>query len=110
MFVTCRPRVVNHKSKGQKGWPADHTLSRFRSRHDGYAPKSVYKSIPCSKVSGDREEWSAGHVDGRVDGLPGIHQLQTDSIKLLEAPLDLHIRILEVEFRTHYTILVLLHL
>jgi hypothetical protein len=62
----------------------------------------VYKSIPCLKVSGDRKEWLTNHVDGRS----AIHQLQTDSIKLVEAPLDLYIRILMVEFRTQHTILV----
>jgi hypothetical protein len=72
----------------------------------GYTPKSVYKSIPCSKVGGDQEEWPVGHVDGRQV----IHQLQTDSIKSAEAPLDLHIRILVVEFRIHHIILVVLHL
>jgi hypothetical protein len=103
----------NHKSKGNKGrpagpapWPVDQTLSRYRPSLDGYAPKSVYKSISFSKVSGDREEWPAGHMDGR----PAIHELQTDSIKSVEAPLDLYIRILMVEFRTHHTILVVLHL
>jgi hypothetical protein len=40
----------NHKSKGHKGRPAGHTLSQFRPRLDGYAPKSVYKSITCLKV------------------------------------------------------------
>jgi hypothetical protein len=54
----------------------------------------------------DREEWPAGLADGR----PTIHQLQTDSIKSVEAPFDLYIRILAVEFRTHHTILVVLHL
>jgi hypothetical protein len=96
----------NHKSKGHKGQPAGHTLSRFRPRLDDYAPKSVYKSIPCSNIGGDREEWPTGHVDGS----PAIHQLQTDSIKSVEAPLDLYIRILAVEFRTHHTILVVFHL
>jgi hypothetical protein len=103
----------NHKSKGRKGqpvsptpWLAGHTFSRFRPRLDGYAPKSVYKSIPCSKVSGDWEEWPAGHVDG----CPSGHQLQTDSIRSVEAPLDLYIRIIMVEFITHHTILVVLHL
>jgi hypothetical protein len=67
---------------------------------------SVYKSIPCLKLDGDREEWPAGHVDGRL----AVHQLQTDSIKSVEAPLDLYLRILEVEFRTNHTILVVLHL
>jgi hypothetical protein len=81
-------------------------LSRFRPRLDGYAPKSVYKSIPCSKVDGDWEEWPAGHVDGRS----AVHQLQTDSIKSVEAPLDLYIKILVVEFETHHTILIVLHL
>jgi hypothetical protein len=33
-----------------------------------------------------------------VDGHPTIHHLQTDSIKSVEAPLDLYIRILMVEF------------
>jgi hypothetical protein len=45
-----------------------------------------------------------------VAGPSVVHQLQTDSIKLVEAPLDLYIRILAVEFRTHHTILVVLHL
>jgi hypothetical protein len=96
----------NHKSKGHKEWPASHTLSWFTLTLDGYAPQSVYKSIPCSEVSGDREEWTGSHVDGH----PAIHELQTDSIKSVEAPLDLYIRILEVEFRTHHTILVVLNL
>jgi hypothetical protein len=67
-------------------------LSWFRQRLDGYAPKSVYKSIPGLKVGGDREKWSAGLMDDR----PAVHHLQTDSIKLVEAPLDLYIRILTV--------------
>jgi hypothetical protein len=81
-------------------------LSQFRPRLDGYAPKSVYRSIKFSKVGGDREEWPVDHVDGR----PTVHQLQTDSIKSVEAPLDLYIRILAVEFGTHHTILVVLHM
>jgi hypothetical protein len=103
----------NHKSKGHKGqpvdptpWSANHTLSHFRLRLDGYAPMLVYKSIPCSEVSGDRDEWPAGPVDGRL----AIHQLQTDSIKSVEAALDLYIRILTEEFRVHHTLLVVLHL
>jgi hypothetical protein len=75
-------------------------------RLDDYSPKSVYKSIPCSKVSGDWEEWPADHVDGRL----AVHQLQIDSIKLMEALLDLYIRIVTVEFRIYHTILVVLHL
>jgi hypothetical protein len=39
-----------------------------------------------------------------------IHQLKTDSIKSVEAPLDIYIRILMVEFRTHHTIIVVLHM
>jgi hypothetical protein len=96
----------NHKSKGHKGRPADHTLSRFRLRLGGYAPKAIYKSIQYPKVSGDQEEWLADHVDG----CPAVHHLQTDSIKSVEAPLDLYIRILAVDFRAHHTILVVLHL
>jgi hypothetical protein len=67
---------------------------------------SVYKSILCSEADGDREEWPDGHVDG----CPTVHQLQTDSIKSMESPLDLCIRILAVEFRTHHTLLVVPHL
>jgi hypothetical protein len=99
----------NHKSNGHKGRPAGpspsptgHTLSRFRPRLDGYAPKSFYKSIQYPKVSGDRDEWSADHVDGR----PTVHHLQTDSIKSVEVPLKLYIRIFMVEFRTHHTLFV----
>jgi hypothetical protein len=73
-------------------------LSQFRLRLDGYARKSVYKSIPCPRVSGEQEEWPAGHVDGRLT----VHQLQTDLIKSVEAPLDFYIRILTVEL-THTT-------
>jgi hypothetical protein len=105
MFVTRRSRGAKPEVKWAQG-PVGHILSRFRPRLDGYATKSVYKSIPCSKVSGDWEEWSAKHVDGR----PAVHQLQTNSIKSMEAPLDLYIRILVVELRTHHTILVVLHL
>jgi hypothetical protein len=111
----------NHKSKGHKErptgptpWPTGQTLSRFRPRHDGYAPKSVSKIIPCLKVGGDREERPAGHIDGcpvgHMDGYPTIHQLQTDSIKSAEAPLDIYIRILTIKFRTYHTILIVLHL
>jgi hypothetical protein len=89
----------NHKSKGHKGRPVDNTLSWFRPRLDGYAPKLVYESIVGPKVGGDREEWPAGHVDDRTT----IHHLQTNSIKSAEAPLDLYIRILAVEFRKHTT-------
>jgi hypothetical protein len=103
----------NHKSKGHKGKPisptpspAGHTLSRFRPRLDGYAPKSVYKSIQYPKVGGDQNEWLTDHVDG----CSAVHHLQTDSAKSVEAPVDLYIRILVVEFRTHHTLLVVLHL
>jgi hypothetical protein len=98
MFATRIPRGAKPQVKGAQG-PAGHTLSRFRLRLDGYAPKSIYKSIPCLRVGGDQEEWPAGHVDGH----PAVHDLQTDSIKSVEAPLDLYIRILMVEF-THTTL------
>jgi hypothetical protein len=84
--------------KGAQG-PAEPTLSRFGPRLDDYAPKSFYKSIPCPRVGGDREEWPASHVDGRLD----IHHLQSDSFKSMEAPLDLYMRILMVEV-THTTL------
>jgi hypothetical protein len=38
-----------------------------------------------------------------VDVRPAVHHLQTDSIKSVEAPLDLYIRILTVEV-THTTL------
>jgi hypothetical protein len=102
----------NNKSKEPKcqwasptPWPTGHTLSQFRLKLGGYAPKVVYKSIQPQKVSGDREEWPVSHVDGCL----AIDHLQTNSIKSVEAPLNLYIRILTVEFRTHNTILVVLH-
>jgi hypothetical protein len=95
---------TNHKSKGHKGWPAGptpwlagHTLIQFRLRLDGYDSKLVYKSILGLKVGGEREEWLTGHVDGHQ----AVHHVQTDSIKTVEAPLDLYIRILTVQFRRH---------
>jgi hypothetical protein len=100
MFVTRRPRGVKPQVKGHKigltgptPWSAGHTLSRFRPKLHGCAPTSVYKSIPCPRVSGDQEEWPTDHMDGRS----AIHHLQTDLIKLVESPLDLYIRILTVE-------------
>jgi hypothetical protein len=39
-------------------------------------------------------------VETRRSGCPPVHHLQTDSIKSVEAPLDLYIRILTVEL-TH---------
>jgi hypothetical protein len=104
MFVTRRPRGAKPQVNGAQGL-AGQTLSKFRLRLDGYAPKSVYKSIPCPKVSGDWEEW----LDGHVDDHPVIHHLQTDSIKSVDAPLDLYLRILAIEFRTHHTLHVVLH-
>jgi hypothetical protein len=92
----------NQESKGHKGRPAGDTLSWFRPKLDGYTPKSVYKSIPGLKVGGDQEEWPTG----QLDGCPAVPHLQTDSIKSVEAPLDLYIRIIFVEFRTHHTQLV----
>jgi hypothetical protein len=99
---------MGHKGQpaGPTPWLIGHTLSRFRPTLDGYAPKSIYMCIPSSKVGGDREEWSAGDVDGH----PAVHQLQTDSSKTVEAPHDLYTRILTVEFRRYHTILIVLHL
>jgi hypothetical protein len=98
MFVTRRPRGAKPQVKGAQG-PAGHTLSQFKPRLDGYAPTSVYMSIPCPRVGGDWKEWMASHVDGR----PTIHHIQTDSIKSVEATLDVYIRILTVEL-THTTL------
>jgi hypothetical protein len=60
---------------------------------------SVYRRISCPRIGGNREEWLADHMDG----CPAVHHLQTDSIKLVEAPLDLYIEILMVEV-THTTL------
>jgi hypothetical protein len=68
-------------------------------RLGGYVHTSVHKSIPCLRVGGNLEEWPASHLDGH----PTIHHLQTDSIKSVEALLDLYIRILMVEL-THTTL------
>jgi hypothetical protein len=89
----------DHKSKGLKGWPAGQTLSQFRPRLDGYGHTSIHKRIPRLRVGGNRADWPAGHVDG----CPVIHHLQTDSIKSVEPPIDLYIRILMVEL-THTTL------
>jgi hypothetical protein len=96
----------NHKSKGLTGrpagltpWPVGHTLSWFRPRLGGYVHTSVYKCVPCPRVNGDWEEWPASHVDGHL----AVHHLKTDSIRSVEAPLDLYIRILMVEL-THTTL------
>jgi hypothetical protein len=106
MFVTRRPCGAKPQVKGAQG-PAKRLnpmagpphFSRFRPRHGGYVHTLVHKSILCPRVGGNREEWPAGHVDGR----PAVHHLQTDSIKSVEAPLYLYIRILMVEF-THTTL------
>jgi hypothetical protein len=46
-------------------------------------------------------QWRSGGVSvGHVDGHPAVHHLQTNSIKSVEAPLNLYIRILTVEL-TH---------
>jgi hypothetical protein len=60
---------------------------------------SVHKSILYPRVGENWEKWPADHMDGR----PAVHHLQTDSIKSVEAPLYLYIRILTVEF-THTTL------
>jgi hypothetical protein len=74
-------------------------LSRFKPRLGGYVHTSVHKRILCPRVGGNQEEWSAGHMDGR----PTVHDLETDSIKLMEEPFYLYIRLLRVEF-THTTL------
>jgi hypothetical protein len=81
--VTRRPRGANHKSKGL----------------GSYVHTSVHKSIICPRVGENWEERLPGHMDG----CPAIHHLQTDSIKSVEAPFDLYIRIFMVEF-THTTL------
>jgi hypothetical protein len=79
--------------------PASHTLSQFGLGLGGYVHTSVQRRILCRRVSGNGEEWLAGHVDGR----PAIHHLQTDLVKSVEAPLYPYIRVPMVEF-THTTL------
>jgi hypothetical protein len=59
----------------------------------------AHKSILCPRVGGKWEEWLVGHMDGHL----AVHHLQTDSIKSVESPLYLYIKILMVEF-THTTL------
>jgi hypothetical protein len=116
LFVTHRPHGAKPQVKeaqGPAGQGEEYPLggyvqvtgakwdssSRFRPRLCSYIRTSVHKSIPCPRVSGNWEEWLASHVDGR----PAIHHLQIDSIRSVEAPIDLNIRILPVEF-THTTL------
>jgi hypothetical protein len=101
MFVTCRPRGAKPQVQGAQG-PGGHKLSRFRLRLGDCVHTLVHKSILCLRVSGNLEEWPAGHVDGRS----AVHHLLTGSIKLVEAPLYLYIRIITVEF-THTTLFLL---
>jgi hypothetical protein len=84
----------NHKSRGLKGQPTDHTLSRLEPGLGGYVHTLVQKRILCPRAGGNQEEWPASHVDGH----PAIHHLQTDLIKSVEAPLYPNIRIPMVEF------------
>jgi hypothetical protein len=60
----------NHKSNGLKGqpsgptpWPAGHTLSQIRLRLGVYVHMLAHKRILCPRVSGNRDEWMADHVD-----------------------------------------------
>jgi hypothetical protein len=106
MFVTRRPRGAKPQVKGAQG-PTDRPNPMAGRPHFESVQAetwqlihmSVHKSILYSRVSGNWEEWPIGHVDGR----PTIHHLQTNSIKSMEGPLDLYIRILMVEF-THTTV------
>jgi hypothetical protein len=78
------------------GQPTGRTLSQFGPGLSGYVHTSVQKRILCLRVSGNREGWMTGHVDGR----PDVDHLQTGLIKLVKAPLYPNIRIPMVEF-TH---------
>jgi hypothetical protein len=73
-------------------------LSWFRLGLGGYVQTSIQKRILCPRVGENWEEWLAGHMDGRT----AIHHLQTNLIKLVEAPLYPYIRIPMIEF-THTT-------
>jgi hypothetical protein len=82
------------QTTSQGGSRAGLTFSRLKPRLGGYIHTSVQRRILCPRVSGNQEEWLAGHVDGR----PAVHHLQTDLIKSVEDPLYPNIRIPMVEF------------
>jgi hypothetical protein len=98
MFVTHRPHGAKPQVMGAQG-PVGQTLSPFRPRLGGYAHTSVQRRILCPRVDGNWEEWLADHVDGH----PAVHHLQTDLIKLVQAPLYPYIWIPTIEF-THTTL------
>jgi hypothetical protein len=98
MFVTRRPRGAKpqvQEAQGPTGWPSPMAgWPHFELGLGSYIHTSVQKRILCPRVGGNREEWSAGHVDGR----PADYHIQFNLIKLVEDPLYPYIRIPTVEF------------
>jgi hypothetical protein len=94
MFVTRIPRGVKPQVKAAQG-PA--SQPHFESVQAETWKLRSYISSQEYPMPGSRSK------PGGVAGRPAIHHLQTDSIKLVEAPLDLYIRILTVEL-THTTL------
>jgi hypothetical protein len=101
MFVTRRPCGAKAQVKGAQG-PADRPNPMVGRPHfelvraRTWRPRSHVGSEedPIPRVGGNRGEWPTGHVDGRL----AVHHLQTELIKLMEAPLYPYIRIPSVEF------------
>jgi hypothetical protein len=62
MFVTRRPCRAKLRVKGAQGAASRPHFKSVQAETDGCIPKSVNKSVPCSRVGGDREEWPAGHT------------------------------------------------
>jgi hypothetical protein len=99
MFVTRRPRGAKPQVKGAQGlagWPDIESVQAETWRLCSHIGS---EEDPMPRVSGNWEEWAADQADGH----PAVHHLQTDLIKLVEAPLYPYVRIPMVEF-THTTL------
>jgi hypothetical protein len=103
-IITPTGVYVTHRLSGPTDWQADLTpwpagqsLSQFSPRLDGHVATLVHKGYPMLEVNGTREEWPASNVNGR----PKVHILQTDLVKLVQAPLCLYKRLLMMKVDTH---------
>jgi hypothetical protein len=81
---------LDPRSSGPKGrlvspttWPVGQALRWFSPGLDDHITKSVQKEYPSLQVGGGHEKWPIGHVDGQS----GIHLLQINFVKSVEAPL-----------------------
>jgi hypothetical protein len=93
MFMTWRPRGAKPQVNGAQG----------QAGRPHFVSVQVETWLLRSHVGSQEypmpeSRWKPGGVAG-----PAIHHPQSDSIKLVEAPLNLYIRILMVKF-THTTL------